>query len=181
MLSFIPQPWPILTIARITGRKAEEVNVEVTRNLASLCKENKTRFIFCSTDTVFDGEKGNYTEEDEPVAVNFYAETKIRAEKLIEELDFNAVITRLSLVMGLPVLGSGNSFLDRTIQKLKIGEQVPFPQNEIRTPIDVVTLGAALVELAGNDFIGILHLAGNDRINRYEMARQIADKSGIFA
>jgi len=158
--------------------EAEKVNVKVTKKLANLCKKNKARIIICSTDTVFDGKKGSYKEEDEPVAVNFYAETKIRAEKLIQELDFNAVITRLSLVIGLPVLGSGNSFLDRTIRKLEKGEQVPFPQNEIRTPIDVVTLGAALVELARNNYRGILHLAGNDRINRYEMACQIASKLG---
>ena len=155
-------------------REAEKINVEVTCKLADLCHKNNARLIFCSTDTVFNGKKGFYSEEDEPVAVNFYAETKIRAEKLIQELDCNAVITRLSLVMGLPVLGSGNSFLAKTIQKLKAGEQVPFPENEIRTPLDVVTLGAALIELTENDFRGILHLAGNDRINRYEMARRIA-------
>lgn len=154
--------------------EAENINVKVTGNLANLCKKNHTRMIFCSTDTVFDGKKGDYREEEEPVALNFYAETKIAAEKLIQNINFNAVITRLSLVMGLPVLGSGNSFLARTIQKLKAGEQVPFPKNEIRTPLDVVSLGAALVELAGNDFKGILHLAGNDRINRYEMACKIA-------
>lgn len=154
------------------------INVEVTRQLANLCKKNNTRLILCSTDTVFDGKTGYYAEEDQPVAVNYYAETKIQAEKLIEELNFNAVLARLSLVMGLPVLGSGNSFLEMTIRKLKIGEQVPFPENEIRTPIDVVTLGAALVELAGNDYRGILHLAGNDRVNRYEMACQIAVSLG---
>jgi dTDP-4-dehydrorhamnose reductase len=53
------------------------------------------------------------------------------------------------------------------------------PENEIRTPVDVVTLGRALVELAGNDFTGILHLAGNTRLNRYEMAVHIAARLGF--
>jgi dTDP-4-dehydrorhamnose reductase len=160
---------------------AGQVNVGVTANLARLCRQSGSRMIFCSTDTVFDGQKGFYNEEDQPHAVNFYAETKIRAERLIQDLNFNAVITRLSLVMGLPVMGSGNSFLARMIEKLQATERVPFPQNEIRTPIDVITLGQALLELAGNDFNGIIHLAGNEPINRYEMACRIADRLGYPA
>src|SRR5262249_48354540 len=49
----------------------------------------------------------------------------------------------------------------------------------IRTPIDVITLGRALLELAANDLTGILHLAGNTRLNRYEMAIQIAERLGF--
>ena len=159
---------------------AEKINVGVTKSLAALCKENGAKMIVCSTDTVFDGEKGMYTEEDSPNPINFYAETKVKAEKIVRALD-NGVVTRLSLVMGLPVMGGGNSFLARTIEKLKLGESVRFPENEIRTPIDVVTLGQALVELAGNDFTGTVHLSGNDRLTRYDMARRIAERLGYSA
>jgi dTDP-4-dehydrorhamnose reductase len=158
--------------------EAEKINIKVTQNLANLCIKIKARLIFCSTDTVFDGLKGFYDEEDEPGPVNFYAETKIRAEKIIKEKISNAVIARLSLVMGLPIMGRGNSFLARTIEKLTNGEKVKFPENEIRTPIDVITTGRALVELAGNDYCGILHLSGNDRITRYEMAQRIVQRLG---
>lgn len=157
---------------------AEKINVGVTRNLAELCAENKAKFVFCSTDTVFDGKKGYYVEEDIPNPINFYAETKVRAEKAIGEIMGESVITRLSLVMGLPVMGTGNSFLPKTIHKLKAGENVKFPENEIRSPIDVITLGRALVELAGNDFNGIIHLSGNDRLTRFDMAQRIAQRLG---
>ncbi len=80
--------------------------------------------------------------------------------------------------MGLPVMGSGNSFLAKTITKLKLGVSVKFPANEIRTPVDIITLGSSLVELAGNKFTGIMHLSSNNRINRFEMAQQIAEKLG---
>lgn len=157
---------------------AKEVNVGVTRDLIRLCKEFKTRLIFCSTDTVFDGKKGLYVEQDQPNPVNYYAETKVKCEDLIKQNLPNAVIARLALVMGLPVLGKGNSFLAKTIEKLSIGESVQFPSNEIRTPIDVITLGRALVELAGNDFVGIIHLAGNDHLTRFEIALRIAKRLG---
>jgi dTDP-4-dehydrorhamnose reductase len=167
-----------IDVCQNNQEKAEKVNIGITKVIAGLCRETGAKIIFCSTDTVFDGKKGNYTEADLPNAVNFYAETKIKAEQIVLSASDKNVVTRLSLVMGLPVMGQGNSFLADTIEKLKKGLQVPFPANEIRTPLDVITLGKALVELAGNQFGGIVHLAGNTKINRYEMARQIAATLG---
>lgn len=158
--------------------RAEKVNIGITKAIARLCQETGAKMVFCSTDTVFDGKKGNYTETDTPHAVNFYAKTKIKAEQIVLSASNKNVVARLSLVMGLPVMGQGNSFLADTIEKLKKGVGVPFPANEIRTPLDVITLGSALVELAGNQYGGIIHLAGNTRINRYEMAREIATAFG---
>ena len=157
---------------------AERVNVEATRNLARLCAESGVKMILCSTDTVFDGKKGMYTEEDAPCAVNFYADTKIRAEGIVRETVPNGVVTRLSLVMGLPVLGAGNSFLAKTFDAWKRGETTKFPENEIRTPMDVISIGRAFLEIASGDFTGTLHLGGSTRINRYEMACQIAERLG---
>ena len=157
---------------------AKRVNVSVTRELARFCGDCETKMILCSTDTVFDGRKGMYTEEDEPHAVNFYAETKIKAERIVRETVAKGVVTRLSLVMGLPVLGAGNSFLAKTFDAWKNGQQTKFPANEIRTPVDVITIGRAFLEIAAGDFTGTLHLAGSTRINRYEMACQIAERLG---
>jgi len=157
---------------------AERVNVGITKTIARLCKDLGAKMIFCSTDAVFDGTKGDYTEMDAPQAVNFYAETKIKAEQIVLSASTKNVVARLALVMGLPVIGQGNSFLADTIGKLEKGIQVPFPENEIRTPIDVITLGSALVELAGNQFSGIIHLSGCTKINRYRMALEVASTLG---
>src|SRR5262249_52877119 len=55
-------------------------------------------------------------------------------------------------------------------------KKVGVPDIEVRSPIDVITLGAALLELAQNDFTGTIHLGGNDVINRFVMAQRIARK-----
>ena len=161
--------------------QAEKVNVGVTLRIARLCKELGAKLVFCSTDTVFDGIKGDYTETDEPHAVNYYAETKIKGEQIVLSASPGNVVARLALVMGLPVIGQGNSFLAEMIGKLSKGVQIPFPENEIRTPVDVITLGSALVELAGNRFGGIIHLSGSTKINRYRMALEIATSLGYPA
>jgi dTDP-4-dehydrorhamnose reductase len=159
--------------------EALAVNAEATRHLAELCRQHGARMVFCSTDSIFEGQRGMYVESDAPHPLNYYAETKVHAEQIVlAELE-NAVVARLSLVMGFPLIGGGNSFMSNMLASFREGVPVTMPENEIRTPIDVITLGQALLELAASRFRGILHLAGNTRINRYDMGIQIATRLGF--
>ncbi len=158
---------------------ARAVNVGLTRVLAGNCAERGIRLVFCSTDTIFDGEHAPYREEDPAGPVNGYAETKVEAERVVACLGRQGVIARLALVVGLPVLGAGNSFLARMLAALREGRALGMSTQEARTPIDVITLGRALLELAANDSGGVFHLAGNDRLTRFEMARRIAGRFGF--
>lgn len=157
---------------------AEKMNVGVTRTIAAACAAFGAKLVFCSTDSVFDGRKGNYSERDFPSPINEYAETKIRGEQMVMDASKENIVARLALVMGLPVIGSGNSFMHDTIVKLKAGEVCRFPAEEYRTPIDVITAGAALLELAESDFHGTIHLAGSTCCSRLEIGRAIAAAAG---
>jgi dTDP-4-dehydrorhamnose reductase len=153
---------------------ARAVNVDLTHTVVDLCGDTGSRLVFCSTDTIFDGEHAPYNEAARPGPVNFYAETKVEAEQVVTRLGAQAIIARLSLVVGLPVLGAGNSFLARMIASLKAGRPVAATEREVRTPVDVITVGRALFELATGNHAGIIHLAGHDRLNRFEIAQKIA-------
>ncbi|MEW5815745.1 MAG: NAD(P)-dependent oxidoreductase [Spirochaetota bacterium] len=157
---------------------ALSVNVGVTAELAGLCREFEKKMILFSTDTVFDGIKGWYTENDEPGPVNFYGKTKVMAEKIVKETTTDWIIIRPSLVLGLPILDAGNSFLWKMVKALRENKEVSFPKEEIRTPIDVITLSRSILELAAGSFIGYLHLSGNDKLTRYDMAVGITGKLG---
>jgi dTDP-4-dehydrorhamnose reductase len=85
----------------------------------------------------------------------------------------------LSLVIGLPVLGVGNSFLARLTTALRAGQKVAVPEREIRSPIDVITLGRALLELAGGEYSGTIHLAGKSRLSRLELSQSVAARLGL--
>ncbi|OHD75676.1 MAG: hypothetical protein A2V99_11415 [Spirochaetes bacterium RBG_16_67_19] len=158
--------------------QAERVNVAVTRVLAELCREMNSRMIYFSSDSVFDGETGNYSEENEPQPLNVYARTKVDAENIVAHTVPDWVIVRPSLVLGLPAFAAGNSFLWRMMQALQEGNTVAFPSEEIRSPIDVITLSRAILELAEHDYKGYLHLSGNDALSRLAMARRIARRLG---
>ncbi len=158
---------------------ALQANVGFTQTLADLCRATGAKLVFCSTDTVFDGERAPYREEDMPQPINYYAQTKVDAEKIVAQLGTNAVIARLALVLGLPVVGQGNSFLAAMIASFKAGRTVTSPTNEIRTPVDVITLARALIELAASDHSGIFHLAGNDHLSRFDLGQVIAGRLGF--
>ena len=156
-----------------------EANVGFTQVLTDLCRATGAKLVFCSTDTVFDGEHAPYDEHDVPQPINFYAKTKVEAEKIVAQLGTRAAVARLSLVLGLPVVGQGNSFLAAMVASFKAGRTVTSPTNEIRTPVDVITLSRALLELATGDRTGLFHLAGNDSLSRFSMGQIIADQLGF--
>jgi dTDP-4-dehydrorhamnose reductase len=157
---------------------ASAVNVGLTSTLTGVCGADGIRLVFCSTDTIFDGERAPYHEGDAPEPLNHYARTKVDAERCVAEMGPGGIIARLSLVIGLPVLGAGNSFVARLLSALAAGREVAVPERETRTPVDVVTLGRALIELAGCNHTGVFHLSGTERLNRLELSRRIAAAFG---
>lgn len=158
--------------------EAHQANVETTRNLALASARSGAKFVFLSTDNVFDGESAPYSEESPVCPINYYGQTKVEAERVTEETLDDSVIARVALVMGLPVLGTGNSFLSRMLPRLEAGEVVGVPAKEVRSPVDVITLGRALIELAGNAFTGRLQLGGLDGMTRVDMVRRIVRALG---
>lgn len=180
------KPDTILHIAAIANidyseahqAEAAAINTESTGRLAALAARHGARFVFCSTDNVFDGQDGLYSESAPVNPVNFYGRTKVAAEVLVHEALEDHAIARVALVIGLPLGGAGNSFLAKMEASLRQGDEIHIPENEVRSPVDVITLGKSLVELAGNDFRGVINLAGSTRLNRCDMARQIARKLG---
>ena len=158
--------------------RAEAVNVGASLRIAELCRVSGARLVHFSSDSVFDGKKGRYAETDTPMPINQYARTKVAAEAGIARICPDHVIIRPSLIMGLPVMESGNSFLWRLVQSLRRGLPSGLTSTEIRTPVDVITLSRATLECAAAGFTGPLHLAGNDRLSRHEIGLRIARALG---
>jgi len=158
---------------------ARKANVEMTAVLAGLCASSGSKLVFCSTDNVFDGERAPYREDDLPAPVNYYGQTKFEAERIVACAGKNTVIARLAFVVGFPAFGPCNSFLGKVVEAIRSGQQLCAPENEFRTPIDVVSVSRALLELAEGDHVGVFHLAGNDRLNRFELLEEVVRVLGL--
>lgn len=153
--------------------QAWRANVDGTANIARAAAKADARLVFISTSTVFDGCAGGYREDDPPNPVNVYGRTKTAAEHAVRVLCPLGLTARISMAYGRPRTG-GASFLTRVEQNLRRGHPTDQPADEFRTPIDVITCAQALVELAGIQVAGILHLGPRERISRYDLAAKIA-------
>lgn len=143
--------------------------VRASRNIAVASSKTGSRLVHVSTDLVFDGKKeGRYTEADEPKPVSLYGRVKLSAEHSVCEICPQSLIVRTSLLFGKPGLQ----------EALALRRDVEFYTDEIRTPVRVAELAAALLELAQSELEGILHVAGRDAVSRYEFARVLAASQG---
>jgi dTDP-4-dehydrorhamnose reductase len=149
------------------------VNAEGARIAASACAEAGAACLYMSSDAVFAGTAEVYGEDDPPAPVNFYGRTKAEGEKAALAAHPRAGVVRISLALGFP-LAIGNSFLAALEVKLRQGQGIVCPADELRTPIDVFTLASCLLELAEKGFAGIVHLGSTDSIDRLVLTRRAA-------
>lgn len=159
---------------------AEKVNVEGTRVLlkAAAAVPNLKRFVYISTDHVFDGETGDYTEEDLPCPKHVYGRTKFEAEKLVQESSLPWQILRPGLVIGDSLQGRKGP-KDFLLTRIRAEKPTHYFTDEWRTPIPASEMAARVVAIACSEEEGIFHVAGPDILNRYELARKIAVDHGF--
>ncbi len=153
---------------------ARNINVNGTAILLQAAKKHKSHFIFMSTDFVFNGERGMYKEEDKPGPVNYYGQTKLEGEELVQEYPFDWSIVRTVLVYGRNFSGRTNLLLI-VKDKLKNGEAYKVLCDQVRTPTYVGDLAAGIASIIEKKATGIYHLSGKDVMTPYEMAVAVAD------
>jgi dTDP-4-dehydrorhamnose reductase len=162
----------IHTAALMFGNEMMATNVDGTRNIARAAARSfdsrfdfaqrplRTRLIHLSSDVIFDGEHAPYTESAAPAPITPYAESKARAEQVVIDESADPIIVRTSLVYGFEPI-------DPRTQQVLSGEMSRLFTDEYRCPIFVDDLADALIELAQNDFAGVLNIAGPQRLSRY--------------
>lgn len=150
--------------------EAYTVNVEGTVTLLVNAAGFSSFFVFVSTDFVFDGEKGMYSETDSPASpVNYYGKTKLEAEEAVQEYEHDWAIVRTVLVYGKPLAGRSN-ILTVVKDKLEKEERYNVFNDQVRTPTYVEDLAAGIVAIIEKKATGIYHLSGEDILTPYEMA-----------
>jgi dTDP-4-dehydrorhamnose reductase len=138
---------------------------------ASLCG---ARLVHVSSDAIFNGASGSYTEDDVPAPVNPYGAAKAAAETAVKTIMPSAAIVRTSLVIGDEAYKHVRLVLDMLAGR---NDGALFT-DEVRCPIHVSDLARALIELASSPYAGVLNVAGPEACSRYELGRLIARRWG---
>ena len=152
---------------------ARRVNVEVTKLLAELAAE--IPFVFFSTDLVFDGRKGNYTETDAVNPLHIYGETKLAAEEIVLKNPRHLVV-RTSINGGVSRSGNRafNEQLRHSLQQA--GQGMTLFTDEFRCPIPAVETARAVWELAQKNCAGIYHVAGAEKLSRLQIGELLVQR-----
>lgn len=156
---------------------AMHANAELARNVAAATGALSIKLIHISTDHLFDGAKSLYAESDPPAPINVYARTKLQAEQWVQQENPAALLVRTNF------FGWGHryrqSFSDWIIGSLRAGKPLTMFDNVFFTPILADVLVKAAHDLAGNGERGIINLAGDERISKYDFAFRLAQVFGL--
>ena len=144
---------------------------------SALLAELAPRLVFVSTDLVFDGERGNYVEEDHLYPLSVYGRTKAAAEAKVLAHPRHAV-ARVSLLFG-PSRAGRPTFFDEQVAALRERRPCTLFADEWRTPLSLLTAARGLIALARSDFTGVLHMGGPERLSRLEIGRRLASYLGV--
>lgn len=158
-------------------KKCKLINSILPVKLAKICKDIKIKFIFISSDHIFDGKKKFYSEKSKTLAKNCYAKSKILAEKGILNTNKVALIIRTNFY------GKNSkykkSFSSIIIEKLKKNKKVYLFENVYYTPILIDKLIVSVHRLIDLKKSGIFNICSNQRLSKYSFGVMIAKKLGL--
>lgn len=155
--------------------ECEQVNVISTQLLFEAAQKYKAHFQLLSTDFVFDGEKGNYNETDEPAPLSVYAKSKVDGENLL----FNSTSNNWSIVRTIIVYGIGNNLSRSNIicwakEVLSKEQEITIVDDQFRAPTWADDLAWACLRICELNEKGIFHISGPETMSIFELVKRVA-------
>ncbi len=152
-----------------------KANVTGIENLVAACSKNQTHLVHVSTDFIFDGSHGPLDETAIPNPVNFYGESKLAGERLVQESRISWTILRTVLVYGItPDLSRSNIVL-WVKKSLEDGKTIHVVNDQWRTPTLAEDLAMGCFLAATKKAKGIYHISGEELMTPYDIAIKTAD------
>ena len=152
--------------------RAWQVNAAATGALASAAHAQGAKYLFVSTDFVFDGARGRYRESDPTAPVNYYGVTKVAGEKATLEADAGNQVVRPSVIYGWD--STRMNFATWLLTSLRDRKEVRIVTDWFGSPTWADDLAGSIVRLLTVSAGGTFHLAGPNRLSRYEFAIRLA-------
>ncbi|TWJ22597.1 dTDP-4-dehydrorhamnose reductase [Micromonospora endolithica] len=148
------------------------VTADGAAHVAYAAAEVGARLVHLSSDALHAGRPTPYSDDEPPTPVFPYGAAKAAAETAVRALDPGAALVRTSLIVGE---GSKQIQLCRDA----LAGRVALFTDELRCPVDVADLAAAVLELVDNGYAGPLNVAGPDAVSRAELGVLVARRDGL--
>lgn len=154
---------------------ALRVNRDAARNVAEAA--SRSRLAYISTDCVFDGERGDYAEANNPSPISVYGETKLAGEQAVVAVHPDALVIRTNLYgwNALPKQSLAEWFLARA----EAGVRSPGWSDVRSTPILVNDLAEIILQLLASGKTGVYHVGGRTCVTKLDFGRRVATTFGL--
>ena len=178
MMAHIPDA--IVNAAAMTNVDACELekqlawtlNVTVVEHLVRIARATDAHLVHLSTDYVFDGEAGPYSETDVPSPINYYGKTKLAGENVITSSGVDHTIIRTNVVYGADL--RRKDFVNWIISNFEANRKIKVVTDQYGNPTFVDDLAEAIIRILLRRRTGLFHIGGADYVSRFELAIQIA-------
>ncbi len=155
--------------------KCWALNVTAVQLIVDLCREFKTRLIHISTDFIFDGTAGPYSEKATPNPLSYYGKSKLAAEEIVVNAGIPFAIARTMLVFGIVADMSRSNFVLWAKGELEKGKKINVVNDQWRCPTLAEDLAEGVVLMTMKDKNGIYNISGPDMHSVFEMVELVAD------
>ncbi len=157
--------------------QAQKMNTELPRTLASLVARSGARLVHISTDSVFDGLRGDYSEQDVPTPACVYSRTKLEGERAVAEAYPGAIIARV-VFYGWSMNGT-RSLAEFFFNNLSQGKRVSGFTNVFFCPLLANQLANVLVQMLEMNLCGLYNVVGPEALSKYEFGRRLAGRFNL--
>ena len=157
---------------------AWKINVNGVEHLVEAARKNGAMIVHVSTDYVFDGKAGPYSEDDRPEPLSYYGKSKLASENIVRSSDLRHFVARTMVLYGYAE-GVKANFALWLIKSLQQGQTVRVVDDQFGNPTLVDDLAFGIVRAMELGKTGLYHLAGRDIQNRFEFARTLARVFGL--
>lgn len=158
-------------------QRALQVNTELPQALARAAARHGFRLVHLSTDAVFDGQRGDYTEEDTPQPLSVYARSKWQAEQQVLEACPQAIVARVNFY-GWSLSGQ-RSLGEFFFYNLKEGKPVKGFTDVFFCPLEATQLADLLLRLVEKGAAGLFHVVSSECQSKYQFGVSIARRFGL--
>ena len=153
-----------------------QLNTHAVKDLIDICERYGVKHVcFFSTDFVFDGLYGPYTEMAPVNPINVYGKSKCLAEDIVQASVLSTSIIRTVLVYGKPHTLNRSNFVVWAYQQLGKNKTLNITNDQWRTPTYIDDLVAGCVAILDQQAEGIFHLSGSEFLTPFDMAQTIAE------
>ncbi len=174
---YLPASLTHVDYCELHPEESRLINVSGAFNVIDAATEVGAKVVYFSSDYVFDGRAGGYSEESEPNPICEYGRQKLAVEDYVSRGSRNYLIVRTAGVFSWE--RQGKNFVSRLVQNLRAGADARVPADQINNSTYAPDLARAVFDLTLAGETGIFHVAGREPVSRYNLACEAARAFGL--